>query len=148
MFEWQKHSQDKVEDVPCYQDLLDFIDLRAQASETSLFGSCKKNLPHPGKKPGSFGKPIPLFPIPANPSNNHCILCTAECHPLYFCPTFKSLTRDDKLSTLRKNSISMNCLNGGHLCKHCRSFHKCKKCQRPLHTLLHVEPHSTTPPTS
>ena len=47
-----------------------------------------------------------------------------------------------------KNNICMNCLNGGHLRKHYRSFHKCKKCQRPHHTLLHVEPHHTTPPTS
>ena len=34
MFEWQKHSQSSTE-VSHYQDLLDFIDLRAQASETS-----------------------------------------------------------------------------------------------------------------
>ena len=32
MFEWQKHSQDKTEVVPHYQDILDFIDLRAHAS--------------------------------------------------------------------------------------------------------------------
>ena len=148
MFEWQKDCQDKVEDVPCYQVLLDFIDLRAQASESSLFGLCKKNVPHLGKKPGLFGKPIPSFPAPANPSNNHCILCTAEYYSLYFCPKFKSLNNDYKLSTLRKNNICMNCLNGGQLCKHCRSFHKCKKCQHLHHTLLHVEPHNTTPPTS
>ncbi len=35
MFEWQKHSQSHNE-VPHYQDLLDFIDLRAQVSETSI----------------------------------------------------------------------------------------------------------------
>ena len=35
MFEWQKHSQDQ-SDVPDCQDLLDFLNLRAQASETSL----------------------------------------------------------------------------------------------------------------
>ena len=34
MFEWQKHSQDTT-NVPHYQDLLEFINLRAQASETS-----------------------------------------------------------------------------------------------------------------
>ena len=34
LFEWQKHSQAST-DLPYYQDLLDFIDLRAQASETS-----------------------------------------------------------------------------------------------------------------
>ena len=35
MFKWQKHTQ-TMTDVPPYKDLLDFIDLRAQASETSL----------------------------------------------------------------------------------------------------------------
>ena len=34
MFEWQKHSQSST-DVPPYQELLEFIDLRAQASEAS-----------------------------------------------------------------------------------------------------------------
>ena len=33
MFEWQKHSQDST-DVPHYQKLLEFVNLRAQASET------------------------------------------------------------------------------------------------------------------
>ena len=58
IFEWQKHNQAKT-DVPDYQDVLDFIDLRAQASETSLctpgkkysrneFSSTKK--PHPQNK--------------------------------------------------------------------------------------------------
>ena len=35
LFEWQKHSQAKTE-IPHYDDILEFIDLRAQASETSL----------------------------------------------------------------------------------------------------------------
>ena len=42
LFEWQKYSQGKTE-IPHYNDLLEFIDLRAQASETSL--------PTPAKKP-------------------------------------------------------------------------------------------------
>ena len=35
MFEWQKYSEDSV-DVPHYQRLLEFINLRAQASEASV----------------------------------------------------------------------------------------------------------------
>ena len=42
-FEWQRHSQAKTE-VPHYQDLLDFIDLQAQASETYMSVSSKKAL--------------------------------------------------------------------------------------------------------
>ncbi len=34
MFEWQRHSQEST-DVPPYKDLLAFINLRAQASESS-----------------------------------------------------------------------------------------------------------------
>ena len=36
LFEWQKHSHDTtdVPDVPHYNELLDFIDVHAQASET------------------------------------------------------------------------------------------------------------------
>ena len=75
MFEWQRHSQDKVE-VPHYQDLLDFIDLRAQASETSLPASKKKHarsdqlIP---RKSSAFSKTVAS--LTANPSltNNHCI---------------------------------------------------------------------------
>jgi hypothetical protein len=41
MFEWQKHSQ-KSAGVPHYQDLLEFLNLRAQASESSLTDHGKK----------------------------------------------------------------------------------------------------------
>ena len=35
MFEWQRHTQ-TIDDVPYYQELLDFLNLRAQTSETSI----------------------------------------------------------------------------------------------------------------
>ena len=43
MFEWQKHSQ-AATSVPHYQELLNFINLRAQASETSTTKSPKGEL--------------------------------------------------------------------------------------------------------
>ena len=48
LFEWQKHSQGTVEEVPHYNKLLEFLDLRAQASEA--FSSPKKQTSNPGKK--------------------------------------------------------------------------------------------------
>jgi hypothetical protein len=41
----------------------------------------------------------------------------------------------------------MNCLKPGHFIKQCKSLHHCKLCQKPHHTLLHIEnpPTSTTP---
>ena len=41
MFQWQKYSQEKAEG-PHYRDLLELINLHAQASETSMFSSSRK----------------------------------------------------------------------------------------------------------
>ncbi len=57
MFEWQRHSQ-VCTDVPHYRELLEFIDLRARASESSLND--------PGKKPSnpSWKRALPsLLPL-------------------------------------------------------------------------------------
>ena len=58
LFEWQKHSQSKAQ-VPHYQELLTFIDLRAQASEGSATAASKrvKNEPGPSKKTPATGQP-------------------------------------------------------------------------------------------
>ena len=50
MFEWQKYSHDK-SDVPNHNQLLTFIDHRAQASEVSL--------PPQKKHEPSYKKPVP-----------------------------------------------------------------------------------------
>ncbi len=83
MFEWQKHSQDKMEEVPHYRDILEFIDLRTQASETSVTTSTKKKFP-------AIGKAIASFTANSESNNSHCVLCTSERHP---CPKFKSMSR-------------------------------------------------------
>ena len=95
LFEWHKYTQEKVEDVPPYQDILDFLNLRAQASE-SLVSSTKKNsaLP-PGKKSTQSGH-VALFAAAGTNSNrNPCIICTTERHPLYACPKFKLMSHDE-----------------------------------------------------
>ena len=139
LFEWQKHSQEKVEEVPHYQDILDFIDLRAQALE-SLAGPSRKQNTTSGRKPTQPRK-VASFAVANCESGgrSHCVVCTSERHPLYTCQKFKAMSRDEKLTTLRKNNLCLNCLGSGHFAKQCRSSHRCKKCQRPHHTLLHIE---------
>ena len=51
----------------------------------------------------------------------------------------KGLVHDRMVSFLKENSICLNCLRPGHFVRQCKSPSKCKKCQRPHHTLLHVE---------
>ena len=124
MFEWQRHTQEH-NDVPDYQELLDFLNLRAQAAEASTE---KKRV----------SKPINSM-VTSTSSNENCISCGLEKHQLYACSKFRSLSHAEKMDLLRSNSYCLNCLRPGHFVKKCRSLNHCKHCQRPHHTLLHVE---------
>lgn len=87
MFEWQRHSH-----VPHYDDLLKFLNLRAQASESTASESVKKAAAiesHAKKLP--FGKRVASHAGSiAEPSIN-CAACKGK-HPIYTCPKFKALT--------------------------------------------------------
>ena len=61
--EWQKYSQSSTA-VPHYQDLLEFINLRTQASETFVADSTKKQMKHESpsaRKPFASSKTVALF---------------------------------------------------------------------------------------
>ena len=74
MFEWQKHSQ-ATASVPHYQDLLDFMSLRAQASETSLLKTPKSEL----KKGFHNNKPVSSFATTTESSETPiCVLSGAH----------------------------------------------------------------------
>ena len=149
MFEWQKHSQESAA-VPRYNELLDFINMRAQASE-SLPVAPRGSTPFFSKKQHFSSKPIASFAADASASSPNCIVCKTEKHPLYACPRFKSLPHDQKIVTLKSNGVCMNCLRSGHFVRQCKSLHHCKICQKPHHTLLHIDSTPTSsplPPTS
>ena len=134
LFEWQKHSQSTT-DVPHFEKLLEFIDLRAQASETSC-------ATHKKKPPNR----VTSFAASTNSFGNNCVVCKTEKHPLYICAKLKSLPHDEKVSVLKTNNLCSNCLTSGHFKRQCKSIHKCKVCQKLLHTLLHIGQQNPTPP--
>ena len=93
------------------------------------------------KKNFSPGKPIASFPAHASESpSSTCIICQLNRHPLYACPKFKSLPHDEMVATLKSHRLCFNCLRPGHFVKECTSLHRCRKCQKPHHTLLHLDP--------
>ena len=143
MFEWQKHSQSS-SDVPPYQELLDFVDLRAQASEASTSEPTKRapkndSRPMTIKRGVNPNKPIASHAASADTATGNCVLCKSDKHPLYICTKFKALPHDKMVSTLKSNGLCLNCLRPGHSVRDCGSVHRCKKCQKPHHTLLHIE---------
>ena len=132
-----------------YQDLLEFINLRAQTSETSVADSAKKQTKHKSlsaRKLFASRKPVALFAASTDSTTNLSFACKTEKHPLYRCTKFKSMPHDKKVPTLKTNDLCMNRLGPGHFVRQCKSLHRCKKCQKPHHTLLHVESQGETPP--
>ena len=122
------------------------IDLRAQASETSCTTQTRKAPRNDQHIRKSQGRAVTSLATTTSATDNNCVVCKAEKHPLYVCTKFKSLPHEEKISVLRSNGICMNCLSGGHFKQQCKSSHKCKICQRPHHTLLHIETQNSQPP--
>ena len=139
MFEWQKHSHE-TPDIPHYRELLDFINLRAQALEISVSDVSRKVHGNDARKSFSSGKPVAAFAANATPpATEYCVLCKTSRHPLYACGKFKSLSHERMVATIKSNGICINCLKPGHFVKDCRSLRRCRDCQKPHHSLLHLE---------
>ena len=134
-----KNTQENT-DVPHYQKILDFINLRARAAETSNPEPKKPFIPI-NKKAGA--KPITTHATTTD--SIKCPVCKSVSHPLYTCTKFKSYDNDQMVSVLRSNNLCMNCFRPGHLAYNCKSVHRCKHCQRPHHTLIHKDAEAPPP---
>ena len=66
-----------------------------------------------------------------------CKMCNDAHHVLYQCSQFKSLTIDQRQSTVQQLKACTNCLGSDHLLKNCFSKRSCRTCGRKHHTLLH-----------
>ena len=114
MFEWQKHSQSSTE-VPHYQDLLKFIDLQAQASETSIVeqakGSSRIGSSLPNKTTVQNRPQLTSFiTSTSGQTGNNCIACNdGSKHPLHACSKFKAFFHENKLTLLKNSKL---CFNG------------------------------------
>ena len=138
MFEWQRDSS-TLTDTPHYDEFLKFINLRAQASEHSVIESSKRT--HSELKKGPQNKSFAAHTANISQSMSEpCVLCKTVSHPLYSCSKFKALPHDRKTATVKSNDLCINCLRPGHFVNHCKSLHKCHECQKPYHTLLHLNP--------
>ena len=55
------------------------------------------------------------------------------------------MNHNQKVSIIKPNNLCMNCLGINHFVRECKSNHKCKRCKRPHHTLLHEDSPKNTP---
>ena len=80
MFEWQKHSQG-VKEVPEYLELLEFLDLRARATENTKAEPERKH----SSNPPSNKTARPSYAVNMDET---CVACKKANHPLYACKSF------------------------------------------------------------
>ena len=136
MFEWLHHSQTSL-DVPHYDNLLKFINLRAQASKSSASDSNKKptrqEVSLSRKQP--FSKSVASFAANADIPMN-CVICKKDKHPLYACTKYKALNHAEKLSTVKSNGLCINCMRPGHYIKECNSANIAKDHTIPFYTYI------------
>ena len=50
------------------------------------------------------------------------------------------MSHDKMIAAIKENNLCMNCLKSGHFSKQCSSLSKSQKCQKPHHTLIHIDP--------
>ena len=107
VFEWQRHSQDQVH-MPHYAKIVDFIDLRARASENTLHEVQK------GHSPNVPTKTSTLKTTYVSSMDTSCMVCGAGKHPVYACRKFKSMSMEQRTDLAKKHHLCFNCLWPGH----------------------------------
>ena len=95
MFEWQKHSQDS---VPHYNDLLGFINLRAQASET--LPARKGSSPSVANQPKRGSKPVTAYAASVSDGPNCQGILLNNVNPYTIVRCVKSLTTPYSIWTI------------------------------------------------
>ena len=137
VFEWQRRSQ-YTKEVPHYQELLDLLDLRAQASEAIPKVDRKSLL-------SLNQKPYQQKPAYATYASDNCVACKNGKHPLYTCKDFPRMSHKQKMAIVKNNSLCLNCLKLGHFVKKCPSDLHCRKCRNLHHSLMHIETDAKAP---
>ena len=132
MFAWQDYSHESKK-VPPYTALLEFLDRRARATENTVREGERK------RSTTSSERRAPSKPSYTANVEETCIACKTAKHPLYGCRAFKAFSHGKKLELVRENGLCLNCLKPGHFANKCSCAQRCKKCEKPHHTWLHIE---------
>ncbi|GFY08355.1 integrase catalytic domain-containing protein [Trichonephila clavipes] len=74
----------------------------------------------------------------ASKAQSQCPSCNGD-HTLSICDTFSKLSVQGRSDFVKKNNVCFNCLTQFHSVKTCKSKFRCKRCEKPHHSLLHIE---------
>ena len=136
--------REKWEDVSCasenptFQELLTFLQRRAQFEDTKLVetvGKSQNSVDKKGSRSRFNHRSQQAFA--ASTAKLPCPYCKDE-HAIYNCETFKKLTPRERFDSAKSAALCINCLRSNHRVLDCNSS-PCRKCNKRHHSLLHFE---------
>ncbi|GFY02362.1 uncharacterized protein TNCV_3502441 [Trichonephila clavipes] len=122
-YEMELHSND----LPKWDNFLDFLIKRSQALENVQRNSSLKNKNEYSPKFRSFV---------VKSDEKTCPLCPLETHPIFKCKVFHEMSVQERSNKVRSLNLCFNCL-GHHLIKNCLKLNrKCRVCNANHNSLL------------
>ena len=113
IFEWQRHTQDENE-VSHSRVLLDFLDVRAEASESTTSEGVKRSAAGTIQRSNMQTRAVYLAD-----TGSSCVVCSLAKHPLYMCRQFKAMSLEQRNATIRENGLCLNYLRPGDFRRRC-----------------------------
>ncbi|GFS83699.1 integrase catalytic domain-containing protein [Trichonephila clavipes] len=122
-YEMELHSND----LPKWNNFLDFLIKRSQALENVQRNSSLKNK-------NEYSPKFRSFVVKSN--GKTCPLCPSETHPIFKCKMFHEMSVEERSNKVRSLNLCFNCL-GHHLIKNCLKLNrKCRVCNANHNSLL------------
>jgi len=141
MVEWQKTTQTE-KDVPGHEKFLEFLDLRATATELTPQETGQRKPHIPFRKSPKFTPPeygIQNVSVDAANTQVKCVACSGQKHNLAYCHAFKAKSLPDKRNFVLDQGLCFNCLKVKHTSRKCPLPNCCLKCGKRHHTFLHQD---------
>lgn len=129
----------KTSNIPKYTELLEFLENRCKAFESTCIikqnaNVPSKSLPGRGQGPSSRNIKAVMHVQERSTDAKQCRYCNSD-HYMYMCNKFKNLNIEQRRDFLKSKNLCFNCF-GIHKYHECTSLHKCKVCRAKHHTLI------------
>ncbi len=143
--DWENSHMD-YSTYPSFDPLCSFLQNRCFSYESTHSEVPQKSStkPESEEKKKSKTSLATVAKVNISTSSPRCLSCEKN-HYMSNCPQFLEKSVADRFAFVREKRLCLNCLRQYHVATDCNSS-KCKKCNKPHHTLLHRENSRFTSP--
>ena len=145
---WQLTLKD--DKIPSFDSLVEFLETRAKSLEEipshkpskGVNSHHQQSLAQSTSKFNSNTVRTAHLATSSSPVSKSCHICKAD-HFLTQCPTFLSMSIQDRMSLCTNHSLCTNCLSSRHGLVDCTSKFNCRSCKKRHHSMLHSDENSS-----